>query len=143
MMTTIEDIKTSCTNISDTSIEDSIISLQVISSIPKNGRLFVRSNKINVENFSNFQALIRWYWGDSRDKALDYIKNILDKIENIILQKNSELNTLIYTKLENSIIGLNNLKETYCRDILTQERINFYIHRIQFLANMIRGESGK
>jgi hypothetical protein len=129
-----------------------LVNLKIISKINPNDKLKTHSNYTSIEKENFLTGFSRWYHGDSRDKSISFIKlvindsiNITNDIMNSTYINNKNKKTiyeeneftkslnmlfLIKTELENSKLGLNNLKKTYDTDIQTISQIEVIINKI-------------
>ena len=100
-----------------------ITNLKVISQLKLNEKLCIRKGHLFIDNSSNFQFIKRWFFRDSRDIILMYIRDLVRNIA-YIFEKIKEYSksdckwilTRILTELEDSEHGLLNLKKTYSLD---------------------------
>lgn len=112
-----------------------IVKLETLSKIPKNGKLNFTSNDIDIYQNTWIEWVRRWSYGDGRNNTIDNLNNFFDHIilttDDMIIyvqskgidyeckNKANDLSTIALA-LANSIIGINNLRETYSKD----EKIN-------------------
>jgi len=101
-----------------------IVNLKVISSIQPNNRLNTNEHYLNIESDTLIpQAIKRWWREDSRHKCIKLIDQIIqDALSNDAIE--------IKTALEQSVNGLQNLKQTYCACNQTKARIDTIIDKI-------------
>jgi len=126
-------------------MNDLILELKIISNISKGGKLTSENGKLKIDNRFNFQGIRRQYNGDSREKSIELINNLMNKIFDyidILLQSNDtdKSNFCIEkfkTELKNSIIGLDNLKSTYQGHVETISKIDIIIDNINNKINHI------
>lgn len=122
--------------------ESLMINLKIISKIPQNGRIS-RNYNINTSNVNNIiletnnTVLLpfkRLYYGDSRYTAIQDINNIINNTMEYI--KEIEINSFdikikqLLHALENTMIGINNLKITYSNDITISSKIDILLQKI-------------
>lgn len=108
--------------------DELIINLKILSQLSKNRKLITKESYLNLESNNTFQIpefFKRWFRGDSRDEALKKIDNIIVKSIDY-LKKFEEIEFY----LKNSIIGLENLKDTYSNCTQTRARIDVIIEKI-------------
>jgi hypothetical protein len=127
--------------------ELTLLNLKIISKIPKNGKIARDSTGIIIEfnNIPLLTSLKRFYYGDSRKKAIHDINNIINNAIDIVEQKKIlcdnenglKVNTIIF-HLEKCIIGLNNLKVTYINDITMSSKIDILITKIHNYIEIFR-----
>lgn len=113
--------------------DELIINLKILSQLEKNRKLITKETYLNLESDQTFQvpeSFRRWFRGDSRDESLKKIDNIIVKSINLV-EKYSELEDY----LKDSIIGLENLKDTYSKCTQTKARIDVIIEKINKAIN--------
>lgn len=108
--------------------DELIINLKILSQLEKNRKLITKETYLNLESDNTVQIpefFKRWFRGDSRDEALKKIDNIIVKAINL-MDKYDDLEQY----LTDSIIGLENLKDTYSKCTQTKARIDVIIEKI-------------
>jgi len=108
--------------------DELIINLKILSQLEKNRKLITKETYLNLESDNTVQIpefFKRWFRGDSRDEALKKIDNIIVKAINLIEKYND-----LEQYLKDSIIGLENLKDTYSKCTQTKARIDVIIEKI-------------
>ena len=113
--------------------DELIINLKILSQLEKNRKLITKETYLNLESDNTIQvpeSLKRWFRGDSRDESLKKIDNIIVKSIRM-LEKYDDLE--LY--LRESIIGLENLKDTYSKCTQTRARIDVIIEKINKVIN--------
>ena len=101
----------------DEDLFDSIITnLKIIGMVQINEKLSIRKGHLCID-YSTFQCLKRWYYKDSREVILIFIKDLIRNINNSIHEK--EHIDRILQEMGNISNGLSNLKTTYSDDPLT------------------------
>jgi len=114
--------------------DELIINLKILSQLEKNRKLITKETYLNLESDNTIQVpefVKRWFRGDSRDEALKKIDNIIVKSINL-LDKYNDLEQY----LKDSIIGLENLKDTYSKCTQTRARIDVIIEKINKALNL-------
>ena len=144
-------------NSSECSLESLLLDLKIISNIKEFDKISIKEN-IEIDTPHFLQSLTRKINGDSRERTIKYISDVINNIFTILdklLKKEmkSELTSSqhYYTKKEKynfksetvsiyqtisqnlaeSITGLQNLKITYLNDITTTAKIDMLIIKIQ------------
>ena len=92
-------------------------------------KLSICDNTINIQEYNNFQGLIRWIYGDSRDKLYNLKEPIKNCLKWFPYSKYKNLK-VIYTY---AILGLEKLKSSY-----TVSTTNITIHIIEYYIKIIR-----
>jgi len=104
-------------------IDNLITNLKIISMIQINEKLCIRKGHLQIDTSSNFQFVKRWFFRDSRDMVLIYLRDLIRNIT-ILFSKINEYSkdeslwilSRTLSELESSILGLGNLKTTYADD---------------------------
>lgn len=113
--------------------DELIINLKILSQLEKNRKLITKETYLNLESDQTLQipeSFRRWFRGDSRDESLKKIDNIIVKSINLV-EKYPQLEDY----LKDSIIGLENLKDTYSKCTQTKARIDVIIEKINKAIN--------
>ena len=108
-------------SLNEESIDNIITNLKIISLVKIDEKLSIRKGHLQIDNSSNFQFIKRWFFRDSRDIILLFIKDLIRSLTTLIDKLSSYkervwLLTRIYTEMENAKAGLVNLKTTYSTD---------------------------
>jgi len=104
-------------------IDAIITNLKIISMVQVNEKLCIRKGHLQIDNSSNFQFFKRWFFRDSRDIVLVYLRDLIRNIT-ILFNKMNEykkndalwITSRVLSELESSILGMSNLKTTYTDD---------------------------
>ena len=107
--------------------DEIIINLTVLSQLNKNRKISTKECFLNLEPNEGImipESVRRWWRGDSREEALKKLDNIIVKAVSL-LSKHKEL--LDY--LKKSLIGLENLKQTYTDCTQTNARLDVIIDK--------------
>ena len=114
--------------------DELIINLKILSQLEKNRKLITKETYLNLESDNTIQVpefMKRWFRGDSRDESLKKIDNIIVKSINLVEKYN-----VLEQYLKDSIIGLENLKDTYSKCTQTKARIDVIIEKINKAFNL-------
>jgi len=117
---------------------DLIIKLETLSRIPKNGKLNLTANDIEIYQNGWIEWFKRWKNGDGREKTIERLNHFFDHVLQTsndminciaincedIKDKAEDLNA-IATELANSIVGINNLRDTYVDDQKINAQLRF------------------
>ena len=113
--------------------EEIIINLKVLESLEKNQKLISRGSYLNIEPLSIIpEAIRRWHRQDNRNETLKKINLVVNSAIELINQKNEgkiHLDTSEY--LRKSLVGIENLKETYATCFQTCARLDVIIDKIK------------
>jgi hypothetical protein len=61
-------------------IDNLITNLKIISMIQINEKLCIRKGHLQIDTSSNFQFVKRWFFRDSRDMVLIYLRDLIRNI---------------------------------------------------------------
>lgn len=138
-------------------MQNILINLNIISKIKPNDKIFINDeNYISIESNSIFQGLMRFIYKNSRSRNINNLNNFYDcvfthinslvnsKYLNIIPNRldivnkdNNEHFISVFSELNEismyitaSIIGLNNLRQTYASDTLTISKLDIIINAV-------------
>lgn len=119
------------------SLEDIFVNLRLISKIEVGNKLIQDDRYINIDN-SYVQSLSRYFKGVNRNDSLKFINIIYTRAfqlnDDMISNEEQDYTQLFFrltNELNNSINGLNNLKQTYSVDKLIQAEIDVLIENIR------------
>ena len=70
-------------SINEDSIDNIITNLKIIALIKVDEKLSIRKGHLQIDNSSNFQFFKRWFYRDSRDIILLFIKDLIRNIYNL------------------------------------------------------------
>ena len=112
-------------------VDDIIVNLKVIGSIEPNQRINTNGNFLNIEGITLVpQSVKRWWREDSRDKCIKLIDQI---VQHAIANDTIE----IQSALQNCIVGMENLKQTYSSCIQTKARLDTIIEKISNVTDQV------
>ncbi len=142
-------------------LDNIIIELKVISKIPENGKICtVSTDNISIETTKGYQQSIkRFLYSESRERAIQKLKETVDKVScisrNTLDSKYLSIHTTpteheiskhkqIVTKLKelcenikNSLNGFNNLHTTYINDATITARLETMINTLKNIHDII------
>jgi hypothetical protein len=106
--------------------DELIINLTVLSQLNKNRKISTKECFLNIEPVEVYipESVRRWWRGDSREETLKKLDNIIVKAVSL-LKKHEEL----IQYLKKSLIGLENLKQTYTDCTQTNARLDVIIDK--------------
>jgi hypothetical protein len=144
------------------SLDYLLLNFKILSQVKDGQKLRVRNlNGLDILDIDNrlIYKYLRGFYGDNRDSTLKVIKELVDltyKITDEILKEeydnknhktskspfdteddNAVLFRKLVTEMENSLNGLNNLKETYADDISIISMLDLIIGKINSRINKI------
>ena len=128
-------------------IDLTILNLKIISKIKDNDKLISNNEIIEIDNPNLLQGLKRWYNNENRTITINKLNNICDatyKISEFLISKeknknnkdnilkisNNEIFQTLIIEMTNTIVGLENLKRTYSRDVLISSNLDIIIKKI-------------
>jgi hypothetical protein len=129
-------------------IEDNLLNLKIISKIKENDKLSSQEKIIKIDPPSILQGVYRWINAEGRTVTLEKLTEIIDesmKITEDLLAREKELKNNQYLDLEennsqifqnfiieltNCLLGLENLKKTYCNDISIMSKLDLLLKKI-------------
>jgi hypothetical protein len=106
--------------------DELIINLKVLSKLDKNNKITTKEKFLNLQSsYMLPEALSRWWNGDNRDESLKFLDNLATKSIKF-LNENDDL----LQNIKESLIGLENLKDTYSKCTQTNARLDVIIEKI-------------
>ena len=133
-------------NFSDKSYDDLILDLNILSKLKAYQKLCIVDNKLSID-IKYFKSLTRYLNDDSRTNTINYLeqldKKLTNELELLIKTFNNdkkddylrETNTNILINLNHylklSLVGINNLIQTYINDEVIKSRIELLINSIE------------
>jgi hypothetical protein len=120
-------------------IDNLLLDLEVIKQIKENDKLalYVSPGKMTlfVDSFSYLSPFSRWYNGYNREESTAYIEKITESLEkasnNIIIGQHLDLANTLKEAITKSLIGLDNLKNTYSDDSVINSRVILIINKFK------------
>jgi hypothetical protein len=113
-------------NLSEEFIDSIITNLKILSIVQINEKLCIHKGHLQIDRDTGLQSIKRWFYRDSRDLVLNFIKELIRNINYLFtkvksLEKDEQkwIITRILTEMDNIENGLNNLKTTYSIDPVT------------------------
>lgn len=108
-------------SMNEESVDNIITNLKIISLVKVDEKLSIRKGHLQIDNSSNLQFLKRWFYRDSRDIILLFVKDLIRNISMLFEKLECYYDKLwilkrILTEMENAKSGLINLKITYLTD---------------------------
>jgi hypothetical protein len=134
---------------------NSLTNLKILSKIQVGDKLTYQDGLFYIDKWNYLQPLYRWYYNESRNVSLKFLNEFMQSVFNLIeivysnelgtsqnnyyiqvykpssfSEENSTLLINIINELQNSIGGLNNIKQTYKHDINFVSSIDILIEKI-------------
>lgn len=132
-------------------LETIVLNLKIIAKIQIGNKLCINEKNVFIDN-TYFQSIYRYFNDNSRSKTIDFLeyldKELSIKIENILNNSNNpELDLFLNTResilvnlnhnIQLSLVGLNNLKDTYDNDQFTKSKIEIIINSFELKIKKI------
>ena len=122
-------------------IDNLLLDLEVIKQIQENDKLAlsIMPGKMTlfVDSFSYFSSVSRWYNGYNREDSITYTEKMADNLEkasnNIIIGQHLDLANTLKDAITKSLLGLDNLKNTYSDDSVINSRIILIINKFKVI----------
>lgn len=111
-------------------VDKIIINLKIIGIIKVNEKLCIRKGNLQIDQESNLRSLKRWFFRDTRDDFLIFIRDLIRKINLITDQRDLER---IHSEFEKAQLGMDNLKATYSMDPVTIATIDNLVIKLNQL----------
>jgi len=126
-----------------------VTNLKILGMLQINDKLIVRRGHLHIDKESGILFIKRWFMGDSRDQALNYISSVIKNINllfnklKILLPSGQNVYTSddikwiltrVLTEMEKGEGGLINLKTTYTEDTFTTVIIENILTKMRELA---------
>jgi hypothetical protein len=111
-------------------VDKIIINLKIIGIIKVNEKLCIRKGNLQIDQESNLRSLKRWFFRDTRDDFLIFIRDIIRKINLITDHRDLER---ICSEFEKAQLGMDNLKTTYSMDPVTIATIDNLVIKLNQL----------
>ena len=108
-------------SLNEESIDNIITNLKIISLVKIDEKLSIRKGHLQIDTSSNLQFIKRWFFRDSRDIILLFVKDLIRNITTLIqkidnYREREWILSRILSEMENAKAGLINLKTTYSDD---------------------------
>ena len=112
-------------------IDNILLDLEIIKQLSPDDKLAVSQEKgetkLYVHHSSHILPIKRWYYGYNRDATILYLEKLIDNIEkssNVIINgQHIDFGNLLKNSINSSLIGFNNLKNTYENDSIVNSKI--------------------
>lgn len=122
-----------------TEVERVIVNLGILSQIKKNTKISVTDPEYPSlqDNIPGVTWLVRWFWGDDKEKTIIKVKQIVNKAEEFL--KNPETSEEHRNQLLSQLAlvpeGLDNLEYTYSAKVKYAEQIHLIINQVNDILN--------
>lgn len=128
----------------DASETELLLLLKSIGSIKHaNQKIRTETNMLVVEQTGYLNSLLRWYYGENRQKNIQKIDNLLAKVFALIdtrlpdIETHKIFLTRLLIELDAAKNGLGRLKETYTTDVYTASKLEVLIENISIYCTKL------
>ena len=119
-----------------------LLDLEVIKQIKEDDKLAViilpGSKKLSVDTSNYVSSITRWYNGYNRETSiayLDFLTNSIEKTCEIVISgHHTNYGETIKNAINSSLSGLENLRNTYINDSVTNAKITLIINKLSTLS---------
>ena len=126
-----------------------LIDLEIIKQIKENDKLGVivtpGNKRLLVDSCTKLLSITRWYNGFNRENSIQYLDELVSKIENIsslyIEGNHTNMNRLLCDKIKYSKPGLEVLKNTYIDDSVTVAKLTILINKLDSVIDKLNDKS--
>ena len=109
-------------------IDSIITNLTLLSLVQKNQKLCIRKGHLQIDKESTFRFLKRYFYGDSRDATIIFLRELVHKL---ILIKPESLRE--YVDINSIEVGINNIKISYSDDLYMRACLDNLLYKIKQL----------
>ena len=109
-------------------IDSIITNLALLSLVQKNEKLCIRKGHLQIDKESTFRFLKRYYYGDSRDATIIFLRELVHKL--ILIKKDSVKE---YVDIHSIELGINNLKISYSDDLYMRACLDNLLYKLKIL----------
>ena len=125
-------------------IDSIITNLKIIGILQINEKLSIRHGHLHIDRDLGFQCVKRWFFRDSRNIILNFLKEIIrnilltfNKIKSLNHEDQVWILSRIISEMNSIENGLNNMKTTYSIDPVTNVVIDNII--VKFKDTLVKG----
>lgn len=131
------------------------LNLKVMGDIKNSDKLYVVNEHIEIDPYSYVRCINRTYNGDSRTKSLEKVNEVTEDVIQIsdqllrlesfssnitnLPENNCKILQDLVPDMMNANKGLNNLKATYLNDVLTENKLDMLIKKMNDQVDKIKG----
>lgn len=122
-----------------------LINLSIISKISLDNKIYMNDEGyLAIENSTIFQGIVRFVFRNGRAKTMsnlnNFYNNVFSYVDNHVNTEDEmkvhNMRTLL-TYLRKSILGLENLKETYGGDIVTSSKLDIILGNVKLYVSKL------
>ncbi len=126
-----------------TEVERVIVNLGILSQIKKNTKISVTDPEYPSlqDNIPGVTWLVRWFWGDDKEKTIIKVKQIVNKAEEFLKnpETSEEHRNQLLSQLSLVPEGLDNLEYTYSAKVKYAKQIHLIINQVNDILNREMG----
>jgi len=112
-------------------IDNVTTNLKIISLVQKNEKLCIRKGHLQIDKASYFQFIKRYYYNDSRETMIRFLKQLLKDIKIIKDFYFSKHN--IIDNIDSIELGINNLQVTYSQDPVIVASLDNILNKLKLI----------
>jgi len=112
-------------------IDNVTTNLKIISVVQKNEKLCIRKGHLQIDKISYFRFIKRYYYNDSRETMIRFLKQLLKDIKIIKDFYFSKHN--IIDNIDNIELGINNLQITYSQDPVIVASLDNILNKLKVI----------
>mgnify|MGYP006075767783 CR=1 FL=1 len=122
-----------------------ILDLEIINQINDTNKLSVNltpgHKQLSVDSYYYLSSIIRWYYSLNRHDIIDYLEELVEKINKsaitIIDGNHCDIGLTLKKSIRNSLSGLEKLKQTYHADSIIVARLILIINKFNNSINIL------
>lgn len=138
----------------NTLIDQLTLNLKVMGDIKNGDKLSTVNTNIEIDSYSYVRSLYRTYLGDSRSKTVEKLSEVIEDINKVTNQllniepfadnilelpeNNAKVLQDLIPDMVNANKGLTNLKLTYQGDVLTENKLDMLIKKLNDQIDVIK-----
>jgi hypothetical protein len=112
-------------------IDNVTTNLKIISLVQKNEKLCIRKGHLQIDKISYFRFIKRYYYNDSRETMIRFLKQLLKDIKIIKDFYFSKHN--IIDNIDSIELGINNLQVTYSQDPVIVASLDNILNKLKII----------
>lgn len=130
-------------------LKDVLLDLEILNQINEGDKLSVAiipgEKKLFVDKNSYLTPASRWYNGYNREDSINYLEELMSKIEKtattILTGNHDEDGIVLINAIKKGIFGLNNLKQTYLKDSIIVAKLVLLVNNMNTIIKKLENEN--
>lgn len=130
-------------------LKDVLLDLEILNQINEGDKLSVAvipgEKKLFVDKNGYLTPASRWYNGYNREDSINYLEELMSKIEKagntIVTGNHEEDGVVLINAIKKGIFGLNNLKQTYINDSIIVAKLVLLINNMNTIIKKLENEN--